>query len=259
MREYEAGIIRIEPRGPSAFVIDLDCGELSRESVPGQFVQVRVAEATDPFLRRTFSISGADPDRGTVRLMVDVVGRGTRQLCGMGPGAALSCIGPLGWGFDTGFGGPGACLLVAGGVGVAPLLFLADRLRSRGEREITVLMGARTGDILDMANDPVLDGLTVRYATEDGSRGYRGYVTGPLEEELAGGRYTAVYTCGPHPMLRATAGIARKHGIPCQVSLEERMACGIGACLGCAVRLADGNVVRACKEGPVFDAEEIAW
>lgn len=257
MREYEAGIIRIEPRGPSAFVIDLDCVELAGAAVPGQFVQVRVSEGTDPFLRRTFSISGTDPDAGIVRLMIDVVGRGTRLLCGMRTGAVLDCIGPLGRGFDPLFGGPEPCLLVGGGVGVAPILFLADRFR--GERKVTFLMGARTADYLAMADDPVLEGMAVRYATEDGSRGWRGYVTGPLEEELSGGKYAAVYACGPHPMLRAVAGIARKHGVPCQVSLEERMACGIGACLGCAVQLADGSVVRACKEGPVFDAEEIAW
>ncbi len=260
MREYEAGIIRIEPRGPSAYAIDLECRGLADDAVPGQFTQVRVSDGTDPFLRRTFSISGADPESGVVRLMVDVVGPGTRLLCGMRPGMAISCIGPLGRGFDLAAGHDSrACLLVAGGVGVAPLLLLAARLRAKGDRDIHFLMGGRSSDHVSMAEDPALDGLSVVYATEDGSRGERGYVTIPLESSLREGRFGMLYACGPHPMLKAVAGMARAFRVPCQVSLEERMACGIGACLGCAVKLANGRVVRACSEGPVFDAEEIAW
>lgn len=256
MNEYEADIIRTETRGRSIFVLDIQCGDIARTAVPGQFVQIRVAEGTDPFLRRTFSIAGCDPAGETVRLMVDVVGHGTRALCGMGAGESLGIIGPLGKGFDPAFGGNDAALLVGGGVGAAPLLFL---VRGMNGRKSVFLMGGRSAGHVAMVDGLVPNGVPVRYATDDGSRGYHGLITGLLEEELTARRPAVIYACGPHPMMRVVAGIARREGIPCQVSLEERMACGIGACLGCAVQLTGDRMVRACADGPVFDAEEVVW
>jgi dihydroorotate dehydrogenase electron transfer subunit len=259
MREYTADIIRTERRGPSTFLVELNSPEIAGEASPGQFVQVRISGGTDPFLRRTFSLCGADPGKGMIRLLVDVVGMGTRLLCDAPLGRTLDIIGPLGTGFDLRFGNLGRCVLVAGGVGVAPLFFLAERLGKEGSRPITFLMGARTDTHLAILEDMLCPEVTVTCATDDGSAGFHGLVTGLLEEQMAALNPGVIYTCGPHPMMRSVAGIAARAGIPCQVSLEERMACGIGACLGCAARLADGSMVRSCTEGPVFDAGRLAW
>jgi dihydroorotate dehydrogenase electron transfer subunit len=222
-------------------------------------VQVRVADGTDPFLRRTFSICGSIPETGTLLLMVDAVGRGTRLLCGMAPGNTLNLIGPLGTAFDMTAGIGRTCVLVAGGVGAAPLVFLEEHLGKAGAGNTVFLMGGRTAEHLTII-DGLIDGSDrVLFATDDGSWEYRGLVTDLLEEKLPELQPGVIYACGPQAMLRSVAEIARRSGIPCQVSLEERMACGIGACLGCAVQLADGTMARACKEGPVFNAEDIAW
>ena len=259
MQKYAADIIQIERRGPATFLVGLDCGELAGAAEPGQFVQVRVSSGSDPFLRRTFSLCGADRASGVIHLLVDVVGPGTRLLCGLKCGGTLDIIGPLGTGFDLRFGNPGRCILVAGGVGAAPLIFLAERLAKEGFRPVNFLMGARTSKHLEVLEEVLGSGATVTCATDDGSAGYHGFVTGLLEEQLPSLNPGAIYVCGPHAMMRAVAAIASRFGIPCQVSLEERMACGIGACLGCAVSLADGGMARSCKEGPVFDAGRLAW
>lgn len=259
MREYEPNIIRTERRGPSTFFIEMECGGIAEEAAPGQFVQVRVSNGTDPFLRRTFSLCGADPSNGTIRLMVDVIGRGTGILCEMRPGMTLNVIGPLGTGFDPRFGKTGDCILVAGGVGAAPLIFLASRLAADETRPVTFLMGSRSAAHLAVLDGMLDSTIQVMRATDDGSFGYDGFVTGLLRERLSLLNPGVVYACGPHPMMREAAKISARAGIPCQVSLEERMACGIGACLGCAVPLAEGGMVRSCTEGPVFDAERLAW
>jgi dihydroorotate dehydrogenase electron transfer subunit len=259
MQRFTADIIQIEQRGPATFLVELGCGEIAGAATPGQFVQVRVSFGTDPFLRRTFSLCGTDRASGVIRLLVDVVGPGTRLLCDLRCGGTLDIIGPLGTGFDLRFGNPGPVMLVAGGVGAAPLLFLAERLAGDASRPVIFLMGARTAEHLAVLDGFSAPEVSVSCATDDGSAGYHGFVTGLLEERLRVSKPEAIYVCGPHPMMRAVAAIAARTGIPCQVSLEERMACGIGACLGCAVRLADGGTARSCKEGPVFDAGRLAW
>ena len=263
MREYEAGIIHTERRGPKYQCIDLECPEIARTAAPGQFVQVRVNEGSDPFLRRTFSLGGCEPERGMVRLFIDVVGRGTSLLSGMRRGKTLNIIGPLGSGFDLSAGKPELrpehWALVAGGAGAAPLIFLARRLAADTGKRVTFLMGARTKPHHAMLEGMLPEHVTVIPATDDGSLGYHGPVTGLLTELLPSLAPAVIAACGPRPMMAAAAGIARERGVLCRVSLEERMACGIGACLGCAVRLASGRMVRSCVDGPVFDAEELAW
>ena len=272
MREYEAGIILTERRGPSYLRIDIECPEIARTAVPGQFVQVRVTEGSDPFLRRTFSLCGSDPGKGTVSLMIDVVGRGTVLLCGARRGHTLNLLGPLGAGFDLSAGAPGHWMLVAGGIGAAPLIFLAGRLAEARGKRVTFLMGARTKPHHAMLDGMLPERVPVIPATDDGSLGYHGPI-GDLLDTLLPSNYPAcartrgdptfapdvIAACGPRPMMAAAARIAHERGIPCWVSLEERMACGIGACLGCAVRIADGRMARTCLDGPVFDAEELAW
>ena len=259
MREYEAGIILTERRGPSYLRIDLECPEIARTAVPGQFVQVRVTEGSDPFLRRTFSLCGSDPGKGTVSLMIDVVGRGTVLLCGARRGHTLNLLGPLGAGFDLCAGAPGHWVLVAGGIGAAPLIFLAGRLAAEMGKRVTFLMGARTKPHHAMLDGMLPERVPVIPATDDGSLGYHGPIGDLLDTLLQSLAPDVIAACGPRPMMAAAARIAHERGVKCRVSLEERMACGIGACLGCAVRIADGRMARTCLDGPVFDAEELAW
>lgn len=237
--------------------MELDCPAIAVEASPGRFVQVRIGTGTDPFLRRTFSIAGADPDAGMLRLLVDVVGRGTGLLCTMQAGGTVSLIGPLGVGFEYD-DIDGTALLIGGGSGAAPLAFLAHRLMKEG-RPVRGLFGGASAEYGPAVEGFLPPELDWELATDDGSAGFHGPVTGLLERALAAVCPGAVYACGPKPMMAAVAALTAGTGVPCRVSLEENMACGMGVCLGCAVALRDGRMVRSCVDGPVFDAAEVAW
>jgi len=256
MNEYEAGIIRTENRGNNTYLLDCACEPIAREVVPGQFVQIRVGEGTDPFLRRTFSVCGALPAEGIIRLMIEVKALGTGMLCTLKRGETMNIIGPLGKGFDTSPGKAGMCLLVAGGVGAAPLLFLAKTLVSEN-RQVVFMMGARNAAGIRMLDGLVPGGAEFLTATEDGSIGREGMLDTLLEDYIVTKQWAITYTCGPSAMMRAVSQAARRADIHCQVSFEERMACGLGACYGCAVRLRGGAMARTCVDGPVFDADEV--
>ena len=259
MQEYEAGIIRTEFRGDNKYLISLSCKDIASKTAPGQFVQVRVGIGTDPFLRRTFSVCSADAERGIIQLLIDIVGRGTELLCCMKRGGTVNIIGPLGTGFDIHLGGDGQCILAAGGTGAAPLLFLAETLCRSVKRPVTLMMGGHTDSAIKVIDGLISDGITVINATDDGSSGFHGMVSALLEETLKSINPEVIYTCGPYSMMKEVARIVEYASLPCQVSLEERMACGIGVCLGCTVRLRDGRMVRSCVEGPVFNAFEVKW
>lgn len=220
---------------------------------PGRFVLVDVPAETA--LRRPLSIAGLDGDR-TVELLVERRGRGTEALGSVAPGSSVSIIGPLGNGFTQ----PGegeAAVLVAGGIGAAGLRYLAAMLppliRAR------VLVGARTsGHLLDGVFAR-REGTTIEVATEDGSAGLRGTVCDLLERALDGLEGPArVYCCGPPAMIRTAAAIAAARGLGCEASVEEIMACGVGACRGCVVATRDGYRT-ACTDGPVFDTASLVW
>ncbi len=222
---------------------------------PGQFVMLRVTPGIDPLLRRPFSIHRM-LEGGEFEVLFRVVGRGTRALGGVHVGDRVDALGPLGRGFRLEGSRP---LIVGGGIGVAPLLFLAESFLEAGVRP-KLLLGARTERDLLCQDDFSCLALPFAVATEDGSAGSPGLVTRLLRRELAEGTEgVSVYACGPLPMLRAVARLCRERDVPCQVSLEAHMACGIGACLGCVVPEPGGGYVRVCKEGPVFRAEEIDW
>ncbi len=259
MREYEAGIIRTEHRGKNIYTIHLSCSEIAREAKPGQFVQARACTGTAPFLRRTFSICGVDRKRGYVKLLIEVLGEGTELLTTTRRGDCINVIGPIGKSFSWRENRHRSCVFVAGGVGAAPLIFLVDTMKISDPQTALFLVGAQTSGI-HTAFESLFDGsLRVKQSTDDGSSGYHGLVTGLLDEHLDSNRPDIIYTCGPQPMMKAVAARASKAGIECQVSMEENMACGIGACYGCVVRLTDGRMARSCVDGPVFDANEVDW
>ncbi len=257
MQEYAADIIRIEHIALESYLISIECPGIATTIKPGQFVQVRAGDTTAPFLRRSFSICEVDVDKGYVTLLVNVVGPGTKMLCHMKRGYTVSVIGPLGHGFDMERASTGSIVLVAGGTGAAPLIFLANTLGERKTGTSTFIIGGKTADAVKSAELCLDTSVTILEATEDGSRGYHGFVTGLLEKKMPEIKPSMIFTCGPHPMMKAVAEIAESHSLPCQVSLEERMACGIGACLGCAVEMKNGKMLRSCVDGPVFNAEEI--
>jgi dihydroorotate dehydrogenase electron transfer subunit len=240
-------------------------GRIARAAECGQFVNIKVAEGElEPLLRRPFSIHRVAGD--SVEILYEVVGRGSSILAERRPGEYLDIIGPLGNTFD--WRAPSAArtpVLVAGGMGVAPLAFLAQEIAGLNPakikgRRLSVFIGARTREHILCEKEFRDLGFDIDIATDDGSRGFKGRVTGLLEERLkSGGRECAViYACGPKPMLKALSEVSRKYKIPAQLSLEAHMACGFGACLGCVVDTINGYR-RVCKDGPVFAADEVIW
>ncbi len=233
-----------------------------RGFLPGQFVMLSpgalaAVPRTDPLLPRPMAIYRAPGDRGEIEILFKRHGRGTALLAAARVGQKVGLVGPLGRGFPTADPGERA-VLVAGGTGIASIYELGVRIRAAGGA-VQVLLGARGVDDLMGEADFVSAGLPLRIATEDGSRGERGLVTDLLEQELRGDAATRVYACGPTPMMRRAAEIARGSGAPCLVSLENPMACGFGVCLGCAAPLREGGFALVCRDGPVFDAERIEW
>lgn len=243
--------------------IAFECREIAEEARPGQFLMVRLLEpAWEHMLSRPFSFCDVSGER--IELLFNVVGKGTQSLSETKTGAGFEIIGPLGNGFS--FEAVSDAILVGGGMGIAPLPFLASELRkSKNSVEMTVFLGARTASSLCLQETFVKLGADVRVATDDGGAGHKGLVTELLEESLreSPNRGKVVYACGPEPMLRTVARITRERGVQCELSVEERMACGVGACMSCACRTRGGDggphYKRVCKEGPVFNAAELVF
>lgn len=256
MPEFQenSSVVAIEQLAACFYRLTLAAPQIAAGCKPGQFVMAACGPCLDPLLRRPFSIHRRlGPDQ--IQLLFRVIGRGTGLLAELQPGQLLSLIGPLGRGFRVGADDP-VCL-IGGGIGIAPLLFLADHLRAAG-RSCTVLLGSRTGEELDqLVREFTKLGCQVETATDDGSLGFHGLVTDLLVPHLPQMHQCCV--CGPQAMMATVAGLCHAHRVPCQVSLEAHMACGLGACLGCTVHGADSRYRHVCKHGPVFNAEEIAW
>lgn len=224
------------------------------EMLPGQFVEVRVDGSPSTFLRRPISINYVDRTSNELWLLVAVVGAGTRRLSQLRTGDFLNCVMPLGNGFSLNDSVGRNPLLVGGGVGVAPLLYLGRQLSDHGV-EPAFLLGARSaGDILQKE---LFEGFgRVFITTEDGSDGEKGFVTN--HSILSKERFSFIYTCGPKPMMMAVGKYALRQDIPCEVSLENMMACGLGACLCCVEKTTSGNIC-VCKEGPVLNIKKLLW
>jgi dihydroorotate dehydrogenase electron transfer subunit len=248
-----AELVSIRRFGPYAHLV-LAAPAIARQAKPGQFVEVRLRGEGAPFWRRPFSICRAGA--GRVELLIKSRGLGSARLASMGPKAKVDLIGPLGRGFTL--TGKQPRLLVGGGYGIAPLLFLAQQLTAK-KVPVEVFIGGRCAEDLLLRREMKLTGARVTCSTEDGSAGHPGRVTVPLEARLrqfSGGVRLAA--CGPHGMLRAVAQLAQAHQVPAEVSLETVMACGLGVCNGCVVKI-KGEYQRVCKDGPVFSAQDVDW
>jgi dihydroorotate dehydrogenase electron transfer subunit len=257
-------------------VLALEAPAIAAAARPGQFVMLKTSRGMDPLLRRPFSVFEIlrDDDgapRG-ITILNKRIGKGTGLLYDVEPGSRLECLGPLGRPFEP-VAPPAEAWMVAGGVGLAPFVTLAEALIAKGTAA-TLFYGARRAADLHCADIFERLGIRLVCSTEDGSRGARGFITAPLEEAL--GRTPApdavrLYVCGPTPMMRAVADVAAAHGRPCDVSLEQVMGCGMGGCYSCVVPIvpsrasagssqADGpHHTRSCIDGPVFDATRIVW
>ena len=224
------------------------------EMNPGQFAQLRIDESKETFLRRPISLHRVDYERNEVSFLIQKVGKGTASLWQKRPGSTLNAILPLGKGFTMPSSPEQKFLLVGGGVGIAPLLFMGEAMQKMGAKP-TFLLGARSkSDLLRL--DAYRACGTVYVTTEDGSEGEKGFVT--QHSVLQREKFDSIAVCGPKPMMMAMASYAKQTGTPCEVSLENMMACGLGACLCCIEETKDGNVC-VCKEGPVFDIDKLKW
>lgn len=256
MKKYilDLKVVSVEALSDKHVLIKLTDEKPLPEIVPGQFVEVRVDHSPTTMLRRPISINYVDRENNQLWLLVAMIGDGTRQLGTLKTGDVLNCVLPLGNGFTLPTEKGQKFLLVGGGVGVAPLLYFGKCIKEMGAEPI-FLLGARTAKDLLELNEFVKLGR-VCITTEDGSAGEAGFVTNHsiLQRE----QFDMISTCGPKPMMKSVARYAQKANVECEVSLENKMACGVGACLCCVEKTTRGNQC-VCKEGPVVNVKNLLW
>lgn len=249
-----APILKKEAIAANIYRFTISCKTLAEVAVPGQFVHILPPGCT---LRRPISICEIHAEQGTLILVFEVKGKGTKELSSLCPGNTMDVLGPLGHGFTI-LPEAKRVILVGGGIGNPPMLSLAQVYQERA----AAICGYRTASIVTLQQDFQDSGAEVILCTDDGTAGCQALVTEPLKELLSAGGIDMIYACGPRPMLKFVAAAAKEYGVPCEVSMEERMGCGIGACLVCACALErEGKSVmgHVCKDGPVFRAEEVIW
>ncbi len=293
MFQISARILYNKKTKKSYYEMALAAPQIAKSALPGQFVNIKVINGLEPLLRRPLSIHRIEKLQmadgkwqNVIKILYEVIGKGTEILTQRKAGEYLDTVGPLGKSFDCDGHRNAECgrqILVSGGMGSAPLVFLAETITAnstltlrRGQacrqaaRKPLILIGAKTKEDILCEKEFKDLGCEVKIATDDGSRGFQGHVSDLLESILRttnDARRTILYACGPTPMLKEISRISKEHNIPAQVSLEAHMACGIGACMGCVVKTKDekrrtkgaAEYKRVCREGPVFEAGEIVW
>ncbi len=236
------------------FSIVINCPEIADIAVPGQFVHILPLGFT---LRRPISICDIDKQKGTLRIVFIVKGSGTKEIASLNEGGVIDMLAPLGHGFTVNESFK-KILLVGGGIGTPPMLPLAKIYKEKS----TVISGFRSADAVILQDDFKNTGAKTILCTDDGTMGVKGFVTQPLEDILKSEKIDAVYSCGPMAMLKNIAAVCDKYNTLCEVSLEERMGCGIGACLVCACKTnvnGEEHFAHVCKNGPVFNSKEVVW
>jgi len=252
--DIQATIVQIQPLSADVSILSLDCPAIAKTAKPGNFVNIKVNSATQPLLRRPFSIHNVR--ESIIEIMVKSIGIGTALLCNTSAGSTVMVLGPLGNSFDVTSKPFHTAVLVSGGIGTAPMLFLEQTLTAHGKTVVN-LVGGRT------KNDLLTHNLSNYHsATDDGSTGFKGTVIDLLEHklpELLANGEIKIFACGPYQMLKALAQFCHQHHLACDLSLESMMGCGIGICYGCSVTLhaSDGVTknILLCREGAVIDAE----
>ena len=255
-------LIKVQKLKEDIFKFSVEAKEIVEQAKIGQFIEIRVTDNIEPFLRRPISIHNMDKEKGILEFIFQVKGKGTTLLSKRKEGELIDIIGPLGYGnFD--YTNYKNLAVIGGGIGIFPLYELSKEARKDG-KTVNTYLGFRNKDlvILEKEFKEVSDNLII--ATDDGSYGKKGFAINFLKEDIENGKIDSIYACGPLPMLRAVKELAVKTNIPCQVSLEEKMACGMGTCVGCSVKKADSpkenpEYVNVCKAGPVFDANYVEF
>jgi dihydroorotate dehydrogenase electron transfer subunit len=263
LAQLSCTLLSREEISKDVFKLTLSSSQISRKAKPGNFVHLKVNSGSDgsPLLRRPFSIHSVDRAGKRFEILLKVVGKGSAILSAKSPGEKVDLLGPIGNSFSHPSKGKEP-VLVAGGMGIAPLWFLYTRLARRLSSEnITVYLGAKSKRELLYAEKLKDTGAKLILSTDDGSAGKKGLVTEVFLKEMKrrgrDAKRLAVYSCGPHRMLRRMSQIAKSLDLWCQVSLETHMACGVGACWGCVVKGNNETYKRVCVDGPVFDAREV--
>ena len=249
-RQQLCTVVERKKENPYAYSMLLEAQGM--EPAVGQFVHIKCGHSR--LLRRPISVCEWQADQQRLRIVFEVRGEGTEWLARRKAGDTLDVLGPLGCGFQV--EREARCLLVGGGIGVPPMLGCAKWTAGQS----TAVLGFRSADRAMLTEEFQKCCKDVLLCSDDGSLGQKGFVDAQVRAVLEKDKnFTAVLACGPKPMLKNVAAVAAEYGVPCQVSMEERMACGVGACLGCAIQMADGTMKHVCKDGPVFDAEEVEW
>lgn len=254
--ELEASVSANKRLTERLYLMDITAPEIANAILPGQFIHLQVPGMEGHILRRPFSVFYVDKQAGTITVLYQTVGFGSTKMTTIEPGCPVSVMGPIGHGWQA--VSPKLALLVAGGVGGAPLFMHAADLVARGV-QVDVVLGAQTKDALVVLPQYTeLLGHEPFIATDDGSYGHAGFCTDVVVERLAAEQYDYCACCGPEPMMHIVSDTTLAAGVPTFISLEKRMACGIGACLSCVVETKQGKR-RSCVDGPVFDAAEVLW
>ncbi|MCL5935580.1 MAG: dihydroorotate dehydrogenase electron transfer subunit [Bacillota bacterium] len=256
----DAKVTGVFPVAPSTYYMELEALEIARLAVPGQFVHVRCSDAQDPLLRRPISIHMVSRPKGVLALLFRVVGKGTELLAQKKVGDLVNIMGPLGRGFTLPL--PGSRVAVAaGGIGAAPLVFLIQELANL-KCQVTVYLGARDKKNLLCDGQFVQMEAEVVIATDDGSMGFKGTVPELMKRHNDWRRTALTYLCGPKGMMKEIAALLAEADVPGEVSLEEHMGCGVGACLSCAAKITHHGQItnkRVCADGPVFPSWQVVW
>jgi dihydroorotate dehydrogenase electron transfer subunit len=275
LKDYEAAVTQAKKLPGRMFFLEFAVPELAKKCAPGEFVMIQVESGTDPFLRRAFSVFYTEPKKGKLTILGKSYGFGTTLLREKKTGDRLKMVGPLGNRFGRAKKRE-RTLLVAGGVGLAPLYFYQQDLSKNMRRDTPLFLGTRSKEEALALRKLMPSASNLQFATDDGSYGYRGRVTDLLEkwlEKNGNGSPVRILSCGPDGMMAKTVEVAKKFGLPIEVSLETAMACGFGICIGCAVKsipdekvesefpkTSDGFIYqRACIDGPVFNGHQLAW
>lgn len=251
-------IVGMQPLSPILYKLTIQSEIIAQSAQPGQFVNVKCSEGINALLRRPISICDVNREQNTVDIVFQVKGIGTEYLSKKQPGDRIDLIAPLGTGFDMS-GSYKRIAVVGGGIGIFPLLFVAKEHRNAG---IASFLGFRNKDFAVLLDAFEKASSQLFISTDDGSAGKRGLVVDQLEEYLQEHSLDVIYTCGPTPMLKKVVETAEKYRVPCQVSMEQRMGCGIGACLVCACKTKYGDeweYSHVCKDGPVFWSREVIF
>lgn len=252
--QLQSKLIKKESLKSNIFKFSLSAKEITDVAKPGQFIEIRVTDGLDPFLRRPISIYNIDKEKGILEVIFRVQGRGTEILSRKKEEDLIDIVGPLGYGTFK-FEGYKNIAILGGGIGVFPLYELAKNASKSAI--VNTYLGFRDKELvlLEKEFEEVSNKLVI--TTSNGSYKIKGLAIDELKKDLESGQIDAIFACGPLPLLKAVQDLAKEKNIPCQISLEEKMGCGLGVCLGCAVEVVSGGYEHVCKQGPVFDSNKV--